>query len=238
MTRGAALHPIPRDDRSQVWLDFDGTLTRTDLLDELINRHSRNDSWKLIEERWATGQIGSRQCLEEEFALLNLTPGELALELERVRMDSGAADLLGALAQRRIPFAILSDGVDSFIRAILHANGLTAPLIRANAVRHEGDSLALECPHHRTDCISRSAHCKCASARALADVSRESIYVGDGRSDLCAARHAEVVFAKGALARALAAEGIAFRPFETLRDVQRELLAAWDRPPHIVEDPA
>jgi 2,3-diketo-5-methylthio-1-phosphopentane phosphatase len=233
-TRATALHPIPAPERSQVWLDFDGTITRADLLDELILRYSRNDSWKLIEERWRSGQIGSRQCLEEEFALLQITPEQLSRELAGVRLDPGAAALIADLRTRHIPVAILSDGIDTFIRAILQSHGVAAPTIRANSIVQKDHSLTLRCPHHQSDCASKSAHCKCASARALASPDRISIYVGDGRSDLCASLNAEVVFAKGALAQSLSARQVPFRTFETLVDVHRTLQEAWDAP-HLTE---
>ena len=56
------------------------------------------------------------------------------------------------------------------------------------------------------------------------------LYVGDGRSDLCPARRADLVFAKGALATALATEGVPFRPFDTLADVAATLAAGWGVP--------
>ena len=68
---------LPEAGAAQVWLDFDGTLTRRDVLDDLIVRYARDESWKLIEERWQAGLIGSRQCLSEEFALLDVSHGEL-----------------------------------------------------------------------------------------------------------------------------------------------------------------
>lgn len=225
--QAAALPVLPSPEKSQVWIDFDGTLTCADLLDELISRYSRNDSWKLIEERWRAGQIGSRDCLEQEFALLDMSAADVAAELAAVRLDPGTPALLNMLRDRGIPTAILSDGIGSFIEAILRRNNLTPPPVRANAIIHEGTSLRLVCPHSSASCTSKSAHCKCSSREALASRGKTSIYIGDGRSDLCASRTADIVFAKGALAAALTAEGIAFRPFHTLLDVHAELSRAW-----------
>lgn len=56
---------------------------------------------------------------------------------------------------------------------------------------------------------------------------RKTIYVGDGRSDLCPSRGADVVFAKSVLARTLAAEGVPFVPYSTLADITRVLSDGW-----------
>jgi 2-hydroxy-3-keto-5-methylthiopentenyl-1-phosphate phosphatase len=218
---------VPEAARAQVWIDFDGTLTSVDLLDELIGRYSRNDSWRLVEERWRAGLIGSRECLEQEFALLDISRGELAEELARVPLDPGAVSLLAFLERARVPVAILSDGVESFIRAILKRAGVTAPTIRSNRAAHRGRRITLSCPHSARACESGSAHCKCASRERLSDAGRSCIYIGDGRSDLCAARKVDVVFAKGELAAALTREGREFVPFTTLADVHAALVKAW-----------
>ena len=39
---------IPLPARSQLWIDFDGTITRQDVLDELIRRYAADDSWKSV----------------------------------------------------------------------------------------------------------------------------------------------------------------------------------------------
>lgn len=221
---------FPNVQRTQVWLDFDGTLTIGDFLDHLILRYSRNDSWRLIEERWRAGVIGSRECLEREFDLLDLTPEQLKSELDGVALDPGAGPLLNFLRRWVVPTTILSDGIDGFIRAILARHSVEPPTIRANDILHCGNRLRLRCPHACEGCESGSAHCKCGSSAKLAMPGRESVYVGDGRSDLCAARKAGTVFAKGALAAALAAEGRPFVPFTTLLDVLQELTLAWGDP--------
>ena len=219
---------LPDASAAQVWLDFDGTISKRDVLDDLILRYARDGSWKLIEERWRAGLIGSRECLSEEFSLLEVAPADLWAFIDSVELDPGAADLLSLLNQARVPFTILSDGVDGFIARVLARHGIRGVAIRANAIRHHGRRLELACPHASRDCQSGAAHCKCASARSLLQADRQTIYVGDGRSDLCPARKAGAVFAKGVLAAALTREGIPFFPFATLADVRDTLARRWN----------
>jgi len=56
---------------------------------------------------------------------------------------------------------------------------------------------------------------------------RKVIYIGDGRSDLCVSRKADVRFAKGVLANLLASENLPFHRFDTLSDVARMLEKRW-----------
>ena len=218
---------IPHAHRCQVWLDFDGTLTTVDFLDELIGKYSRDDSWKGIEEQWRRGEIGSRACLEAEFSLLRLSPEQLNQELDELALDPGTLLLLETLENFKVPTTILSDGIEGFISRVLTRAGAKVPRIRANALDRVGDELRLRCPHSSATCRSASAHCKCSSRDALGEGGRVSIYVGDGRSDLCASVRCEVIFAKGALAAGLDAAGVSYRKFSTLLDVTEQLLLAW-----------
>ncbi len=222
-------HPIqlPSARHAQVWIDFDGTITKQDVLDKLIERYALDDSWKHVEARWQRGEIGSRQCLTEEFALIRIGQSELRNFLDTIAIDRGLLALLKVLGENRVPAAILSDGIDSFIQHILRREGITHLPARSNAIRHEANRLEMHCPHADKNCESAAAHCKCASATALRLPERKTIYIGDGRSDLCPARKADVVFAKGALASALAAEAKAFCPFETLDEIAAILANAW-----------
>jgi 2-hydroxy-3-keto-5-methylthiopentenyl-1-phosphate phosphatase len=219
--------PVPPASAAQVWIDFDGTITRRDVLDDLIQRYALSDSWKLIEERWQAGIIGSRDCLSQEFDLIRVGKSELADFLEGIEVDPGLNRLLDTLRRYAVPVTVLSDGIDHFIRAVLTRNGITDLPIRSNTLVHRGKRLSLRCPHANDSCSCAAAHCKCASAEQLLQIGRKTIYIGDGRSDLCPSRKADAVFAKAALAQALTREAIPFAPFVTLNDVSETLEAAW-----------
>jgi 2,3-diketo-5-methylthio-1-phosphopentane phosphatase len=220
------MNPFPPPRQSQVWLDFDGTMTRRDLLDDLIVRYSVDESWKQIEQLWQSGEIGSQQCLQRQIALLRISDGELQRFLQTIEIDSGLPALLNLLDRFEVPRAVLSDGVDHFIRQTLERNNLSLT-IRSNTIHRKGLELDLKCPLYRDNCESKAAHCKCGSMQELSTPDRSSIYVGDGRSDLCPARKADFVFAKGALAAALEKENIPFVRFTTLLDVKEALERHW-----------
>ena len=228
------LPPAPRPahlplspSETQVWIDFDGTITRSDVLDELIAAFAIDDGWKQVEARWQAGEIGSYECLRDEFAALRVDAPTLERFLETIPVDPGAAALFSMLRTRGVPFTILSDGVESFIRIILERIGAGLVKTRSNRIAHDGDRVTLLCPHRHPACDSHAAHCKCRSAELLGDFNRASIYIGDGRSDICPARKADVVFAKGVLARILKSEGRPYYPFDTLHDVAAVLNQAW-----------
>ena len=218
---------LPEPQATQVWLDFDGTISRQDVLDELVNRFSRNESWRLVEERWKTGLIGSEVCLREEFSLLDVSDTDLYDFIDQVEIDPGFIPLIAMLRRNQVPFAILSDGIDKFIRRILNRFNAGDIEIRANRIARKNQQLHLVCPHKAEFCLSAAAHCKCGSARDLHIGRRKTIYIGDGRSDMCPTRQADVVFAKGVLAQELAARHHAYIPYNSLHEIAATMNRAW-----------
>ncbi len=61
--------------------------------------------------------------------------------------------------------------------------------------------------------------CKRERVRAHQSADRAVLFVGDGTSDRFAAAHADVVFAKGSLARICEAEGWAYQRWDTFAEV-------------------
>lgn len=218
---------LPEPQAMQVWFDFDGTISRQDVLDELVNRFSRNESWQLVEERWKAGLIGSEECLREEFSLLDVSDETLYAFVDQVEIDPGFIPLIELLRQNHVPFAILSDGIEKFIRRILHRHNAGDIEIRANRIARRHEQLRLICPHRQEFCLSSAAHCKCGSAKNLHIGQRKTVYIGDGRSDICPARQADVVFAKGVLAKELAKQHHAYIPFAGLHEIAATMSRAW-----------
>jgi hypothetical protein len=85
------------------------------------------------------------------------------------------------------------------VSAVLSRHGLDLPY-RANKLTWLGkDRWRLSFPYARSDCRALSGNCKCQFTEAA--LGRVRIVVGDGRSDFCVAERADLVLAKGALAR-------------------------------------
>ncbi len=219
--------PAPQD--AEVWLDFDGTLTTSDVVDSVIREFCADRKWRQIEEAWQAGRIGSRACLAGQFELVRADEDQLNAFVAGMSLDPGAASLLALLRWHSVRATIVSDGIDWFIERIFRAHRLAPPPIRSNSLVQQGQTWKLICPHFSHSCPVAAAHCKCASIERLATKRADRIYVGDGRSDLCAARKAEVRFAKGALAAQLNREGLSFFPYQTLHDVCQALSASWSR---------
>jgi 2-hydroxy-3-keto-5-methylthiopentenyl-1-phosphate phosphatase len=125
---------LPAAENAQVWIDFDGTLSRRDVLDDLIRTYAVNESWKMIEEQWQAGQIGSRQCLEQQLALVQVDDAELGRYLDSVELDPGAIALLKLLKKFHVPVAVLSDGIDLFIKRILKNHDVAHLPVRSNTI--------------------------------------------------------------------------------------------------------
>jgi len=218
---------FPEAEQCQIWIDFDGTITKKDTLDGLILEYSVDDSWKLIEKRWQAGLIGSRQCLEEEFALLRVPKAQLDKFIETIEIDEGIFDLLDAAKTYSAPIVIVSDGGDLFINQVLANNAIRDITVRSNKVIYDEPYLKLTYPYNNPNCAVNSAHCKCLSMDTLGTPNKKSVYIGDGLSDLCAAKRSDFVFAKGVLAKRLTAKGELFFGFENLAQVADFIIQKW-----------
>jgi 2-hydroxy-3-keto-5-methylthiopentenyl-1-phosphate phosphatase len=218
---------IPPAAQAEVWLDFDGTISSQDVLDEMIRKFAVDDSWKLAELQWQQGVIGSYDCLGRQIALIRAKESELLDFVDTIGLDPGIRELLQLLKQAHVPATIVSDGIDIFIERLLTNHGIDKLALRSNTVARKGKHIELKTPHRFATCETSAAHCKCNSMRVLGQTMRKTVYVGDGRSDLCPSRKADCVFAKGALAKCLDREKIAYIPWTTLGDVALHLSRAW-----------
>lgn len=203
-----------------LFLDFDNTVTVGDVLDGLIERFSPTDEWKRWEADWSAERISTRECLERQVAGMRATLSELEAAVDAVELDPGFVPLLAACREASVPVTILSDNFDPVIRAILKHHRIEGLPVVANALVFGSEGPQARFPFADPAC-ARCAHCKAQHLKRSA--ARPRVYVGDGLSDLCPARVADVVFAKDSLARHLAAEGRSFRTFESLSDVTRAL---------------
>jgi 2,3-diketo-5-methylthio-1-phosphopentane phosphatase len=203
---------------SSVFLDFDGTITVEDTGVHLLQRLGA-DGWREIDELYAAGAIGSRECLEREWALLPKDEASLRPVVAEVGLDPGVEELLSCLREGGAEVVVVSDGFGFYAEEV--CNRLGVPLV-TNAV--DWSRGALEFPNLDRCCpCSSCGTCKQAPIKEARRRGRTAIFVGDGVSDRKAALLADVLFAKGALAEWCELTGVDHTPFESLSEVQSAL---------------
>jgi 2,3-diketo-5-methylthio-1-phosphopentane phosphatase len=218
-SRTTVASPLP----PRVFLDFDGTITRRDAIDAILEAFA-DPSWKTIESAWASGQIGSRECLSAQMALVRATPAALDALLDDIALDPGLLTLLDQCAAASAPVAILSDGFDYCIKRILSRPSLKlgarltgVPIVSSHLAWRDGRWLTSF--EDDASCRHGCATCKPgAMARMNAD-GRPTLFVGDGLSDRFAAAVADVVMAKDGLADHCRARAIPFVRYDHLDEV-------------------
>ena len=215
-----AAEPAFGFDRCQVFFDFDNTITSFDVLDGIIERFSVNRDWVAYEEAWEKGEIGSRQCLEGQLRSIRVTRPQLHGYLETVGIDPSFQRLLALLRRCGLEPVIVSDSFTPLIRYVLEFNKIGSMPIFANSLRMQGSRLLPSFPRASAEC-GRCGHCKTSTLGAPGFAGKPAVYIGDGLSDQCPARHAEMVFAKRgcSLHRLLLESHDNCRPFNDLGDV-------------------
>ena len=208
--------------RAAVFLDFDGTVSTADIGVHLLERLGA-DGWRAISDEYAAGAIGSRVCLLDEWDLLEPDEVRMRMVAREVPLDPDFGPLVSDLTAAGADVAIVSDGFGFYVRDACARAGVEVPVF-TNAV--DWETGRLEFPHEDRCCPCTSCGvCKQAPIKDAARRGRTTVLVGDGTSDRKAALLADIVFAKGALARWCALNDVPFVAFTGLGDVRAALLA-------------
>jgi len=203
-------------DKPVLFLDFDNTVTRGDVLDAVIERFSPDERWREWEQSWREGRLSTEECLRRQMANLRLSAPELLDFISTTVIDPYFASIVDWSASEQVQLTIISDSFSLLIQAVLRNNGVKAVPVLANELAFFGDRVEAIFPYRDPSC-PRCAHCKGQHLRRA--LGRTRIFVGDGLSDICAALHADVVFAKDSLAEYLTQRGVQFSPFRSLQPV-------------------
>jgi 2-hydroxy-3-keto-5-methylthiopentenyl-1-phosphate phosphatase len=223
--------PQPSDPRLLALIDYDGTVTTRDC-NEIVLQRFTGDAWRVFEEAAHRGEIGHAECLDRQIGLLQVPRRTfLAAVVEAAEVAPGFSGLLADITGRGGRCVVVSAGFREAIEAVWRRERLPAVDVLASELvgsGRDGDppfriaySSALgDCP------VCGPSRCKGAVVDALGEVGQTVAVFGDGLSDLCMARRADIVFAKGMLARLCVTEGI---PHQVLDDFGRARaeLSSW-----------
>jgi 2,3-diketo-5-methylthio-1-phosphopentane phosphatase len=202
--------------------DFDGTIAKGDVGNRLFHYFSAGKS-DVVVDLWKKNEIDSRQCLIDEAASMkDITEEELYKFIDKYEIDESFIPFVELLDSKNIPLYILSDGLDIYIKRLLGRENLDKLPIFANKGTLINGRLRFEFPFIEQSCGS-CANCKGYHLRKLRKPGNRIVYIGDGKSDTCAVKEADIIFAKDYLAQYCKNEGIEFLPFTDFSAISKLL---------------
>ncbi|HHM23556.1 MAG TPA: phosphoserine phosphatase, partial [Bacteroidetes bacterium] len=107
----------------KVFCDFDGTVSKGDVGDAFFRRFSGEEALELV-RRWEVGEMNSRDLYLAMLRSFRASPEEVEEFIAEQEIDPSFREFAGFCAREEIPLAILSDGMDLYIRPLLERNGL------------------------------------------------------------------------------------------------------------------
>ncbi|MBO0763584.1 MAG: MtnX-like HAD-IB family phosphatase [Hyphomicrobiaceae bacterium] len=209
--------------KCRVLLDFDGTISKVDTTDVLLERFAAA-AWRDIEEDWKAGRIGSRECMVRQIDLVRATPAEMDAFIATVEIDPGVGAFVDRFRSQGHAVMVLSDGLDRTIRTVLDRADINVAYFANHLQWLGGDRWRLAFPHAKGTCASLAGNCKCSFTEGQPRLL--NVLVGDGRSDFCLAERADLVLAKGSLLRHCRDSDLPHYAFETFEEATA-LLARW-----------
>jgi 2-hydroxy-3-keto-5-methylthiopentenyl-1-phosphate phosphatase len=203
-------------------VDFDGTITEQDLLDQIALTFGDEDVYREVDEGLDNDSLTLHEVIRREFEPV-CTPLEQVREwvLENVRVRPGFHEVVALANERGWRFVIVSSGFRELIEPVLEREGVAGVQLLSNAVDPAPDGWKVQF-RVSEPCEVCGQPCKRSTAAAVAD-GTELVYVGDGYSDRCAAESADLVFARRGLASYLEERGVPFERFEDFHSIARRL---------------
>jgi 2-hydroxy-3-keto-5-methylthiopentenyl-1-phosphate phosphatase len=203
-------------------VDFDGTITEQDLLDEIAQTFGDPEVYREVDEGLDARALTLHDVLRREFEPVRAPLDEVVVwVLERVRIRPGFSELVERARERGWRLVVVSSGFRELITPVLEREGLRDVELVSNSVDADPSGWRVRF-RDEGSCGSCGEPCKRATVDALANGS-EVVYVGDGYSDRCAAEHADRVFARRGLAAYLDERRVPYERFEDFFDIVRGL---------------
>jgi len=203
--------------------DFDGTINTVDSGHAFL-REFAVSGWRKLNKELIEGQIGSKEFYTRIAKLLRGTKKEIeSFTITHSKLDPYFADFLQFCKERSWAVKIVSDGFDFYIHALLKRHRIEEIETFANrATFTPPKGISFSFPHHNQECGS-CGNCKLQILRTLHDSFHTIVYVGDGISDRCVIREADLVFAKNELLTHCTHEGIECLSYKNFKDIQQNL---------------
>ena len=201
-----------------VLTDFDDTAAVQNVAEMLLNKFG-DPGWKDVRQRFRDGHINLKEYQEITFRNIRADRATMrAYVKEHANLRPFFRELWGFCQANDIPMAVVSQGLDFYITALLDREGLSrVPVYAVNTEFRHG-----EISYHYNHTYPGKESQGNSKGFVVESFQERGCYVffaGDGHSDEEAARKADMTFAHRTLAKFCDDEGILYQPFEDFREI-------------------
>lgn len=229
---------------NKIFLDFDGTITKKDVVGTFFMNFAGPKWLDIEKDWVEGKISSKTCMLLQLDTIKNLTEEKFYNFLNSVELQDGFVEFCYTARKLNKQIIIISDGFDFFISRILKNHGLlkdnTAENLspKENSFKTNSKETEQNCdikiyanklevlkennflkfnlsfPNEDKNCTASLGSCKCAKAKTHITKDEFFIFAGDGLSDRCIARKANLLFAKNSLKKHCLENNIKFVEFE------------------------
>jgi 2-hydroxy-3-keto-5-methylthiopentenyl-1-phosphate phosphatase len=210
----------------RVYSDFDGTIAVQDIGNQLFRKYAGAQAVE-IAKHYLSRTITAREWLAQECAAVpSVTAKELDTFVHQFSLDPSFGAFVEFCRHRNIPLVVLSDGFDFYVERLLKKHGYGGLPFYSNHLEfvQQGGvtKMVPSFPYTDAEC-HLCGNCKRNHLLTLSGDDDIIVYIGDGISDRCPVRYADIVFAKGGLIRYCQEQNVTYHEFRDFTDVMERL---------------
>jgi len=211
--------------KTVIQCDFDGTITEEDQSFLLLDAFA-SGNWRQLLTEYREGKISVGYFNAKAFAMVKEDRQTLVNFVKQTaKIRPGFHELLAYCRREGIRFTIVSNGLDFYINTILTNIGVEN--IEVFAAQAQFAPRGIKVKYVGPDGAHLDLYFKEAYTRSFLTKGYRVVYVGNGPSDIPAAKHAHWIFARGELLDLCKQTNVDCTPFIDLNDVVRSL-ELWD----------
>jgi len=204
-----------------VQCDFDGTIIKNNLSVLLREKYACGD-WQKIDSDYLQGRLTVEQSNKLQFALIKEPKERLqAFVRQHIELRPGFVEFVRYCQESAILFVIVSSGLDFYIEPVLTEIGM--PDLELHCGRASFGRNGVDVSYYDTEGNIVSEGFKKKYLTWLRKRGKNIIYIGDGLSDLEAARQADHIFATGHLLDLLSSAPVICNRFSDFYDLLRQV---------------
>jgi len=207
--------------KTLIQCDFDGTVTEEDVSFALLDTFAQGD-WRQLLQQYREHKISIGEFNTRAFAMVKADEHRILESLQGgVKVRAGFHRLVSYCLGKGLRLVIVSNGLEFYIRVVLKDLGLAS--IEVHAAQASFHPKGMKVRYAGPDGKRVNDGFKEAYVQSFLRLGYRVIYIGNGDSDVAAAKHAHHVFATGDLLAHSKENKLNCKPFKDFRDVVKDL---------------